>query len=129
MTGNDILVYIWFPDEQQTGLWIPIGCTKTHKIQYEGDMQEVSSPTSGSAKEYMPGRKGWSITVNYLVLATAQVRDILMVGQKFKLSFCPRNAQASGVMGEAYMKVCEITSERRNLIQGTFQFLGSSELT
>lgn len=129
MTGNDLLVYIFFPDEQQEGLWLPIGCTKSHKIQYEGDMQEVSSPTSGSAKEYMSGRKGWSITVNYLVLSDAQVRDILMVGQKFKLAFCPRNAQSSGVKGDAYMKVCEITAERRNLIQGTFQFQGTGELT
>ena len=129
MTGNDILVYIWFPDEQQQGLWLPIGCTKSHEIQYEGDMQEVSSPTSGSAKEFMPGRTGWSITVNYLVLADTQVRDILQVNQKFKLSFCPRNAQSTGVTGEAYMKVCKITAERRNLIQGTFQFQGTGELT
>jgi len=129
MTGNDILVYIYFPDEQQTGLWLPIGCTKSNKIQHKADMQEVSSPTSGSAKDYMPGRTGWSITVNYLVLADAQVRDILKVRQKFKLCFCPRNAQSSGVTGDAYMEVCDITAERRNLIQGTFQFLGTSELT
>ena len=129
MTGNDILVYIWFPDEQQTGLWLPIGCTKSHEIHYEGDMQEVSSPSSGSAKEYMPGRTGWIINTNYLVLQDSQVRDILMVGQKFKLSFCPRNAQSSGVTGEAYMKVCKITATRGNLIQGTFQFQGTGPLT
>lgn len=128
MTGNDLLVYIWYPEEQ-SGLWIPIGCTKSHEIQHEGDMQEVSSPSSGSAKEYIPGRTGWIINTNYLVLQNSQVRDILMVNQRFKLSFCPRNAQASGVSGFAYMKVCKITSTRGNLIQGTFQFLGDGELS
>ena len=128
MTGNDILVYIWYPEEQ-SGLWIQIGCTKSHEIQHECDMQEVSSPTTGDSKEFLPGRKGWQLNVNYLILASTQVRDILMVGQRFKLSFCPRNAQASGVSGFAYMKVCKITSTRGNLIQGTFSFLGDGELS
>ena len=128
MTGNDILVYIWYPEEQ-SGLWIQIGCTKSHEIQHECDMQEVSSPTTGDSKEFLPGRKGWQLNVNYLILANTQVRDILMVGQRFKLSFCPRNAQASGVSGFAYMKVCKITSTRGNLIQGTFSFLGDGELS
>lgn len=129
MTGNDVLVYIFFPEEQQEGLWLPIGCSKSHEIQYEGEMQEVSSPSSGSAKEFIPGRTGWTITMHYLVLQDSQVRDILNVNQKFKLCFCPRNAQASGVTGEAYMKVCKITATRGNLIQGTFQFQGTGELT
>jgi len=129
MTGNDILVYIWFPDEQEQGLWLPIGCTKSNDIQYDCDMDEVSSPSTGKAKEYIDGRTAWSITTNYLVLADAQVRDILMVSQKFKLAFCPRNAQSTGVKGDAYMKVCKITATRGNLIQGTFQFQGTGPLT
>lgn len=129
MTGNDVLVYIFFPDEQQEGLWLPIGCTKSHDIQRDCDTDEVSSPSSGKDKEYIDGKTGWGITVNYLVLADTQVRDILMVSQKFKLSFCPRNDRPKGVSGFAWLKVCKITATRGNLIQGTFQFQGTGPLT
>ena len=128
MTGNDLLVYIWFPEEQQTGLWIPIGCTKTHEIQVENDTIEVSSPTTGKWKENIDGRTGWSITINYLVLSNAQVKDLLQVNKKMYLSFCPRNDQENGVEGYAILKRCDIRATRGSLVTGTFLFIGTGEL-
>lgn len=126
MTGNDLLVYIYY--NSSGGIWLPIGCTKSHEIQHECEMQEVSSPTTGDSKEFLPERKGWSINVSYLVLQDSQVRDVLMVNQRFKISFCPRNDRINGVSGFAYLKVCRITATRGNLIQGTFQFVGDGAL-
>lgn len=127
MTGNDLLVYIWFEDVQ-TELWIPIGCTKSHEIEVDGEMIEVTSPLNGKWREHIDGRIGWSISVSYLVLRNEQVLDLLKVGQKLHLSFCPRNDQEHGVEGDALLRTCNIRATKGSLVQGSFRFLGTGEL-
>lgn len=93
-------------------------------------MIEVSSPTSGQWKQYITGRKEWQVTVNYLVLQRAQIRDMLEVGTTLQVVFKERNeANSTGVSGSATIKTCKITATRGNLIQGTFVFQGSGALT
>lgn len=119
--GNNILIY-------RNGT--AIAGTVSNEIQSGAELIEISSPTSGQWKEYIAGRKSWSINVSYLVLAYNGVRDLLNVGTTYTLKFRGRNSSdATGVQGTAILKSCKITATKGNLVQGSFTFQGTSSLT
>lgn len=120
--GNDILIYL---DGD------PIGGVKSDDIQSDVDLIEVASPLqdSGGYREYIPGRKSWSFSVNHLILVSAEVQALLQVGTEFDVLIKGRTASAStGVTGKAILTSCKITATRGNLTQGSFSFKGSSDL-
>lgn len=118
--GNNVLIY-------QDGK--VIAGTKSNDGQSEADLIEKSSPTSGAWREYVAGRKSWTMNTNYLVLADNGVRDLLKVGTEYALTFKERGKDdTAGVTGKAILKTCKITSTLGNLVQGTFQFVGNGEL-
>lgn len=120
LKGNNILIY-------RNGT--AIAGTVSNEIQTGAELIEISSPTSGQWKEYITGRKSWSVNVSYLVLANDGVRDLLNVGATFTLKFRGRNAvDNTGVTGTAILKSCKITATKGNLVQGSFQFQGTSSL-
>lgn len=121
LLGNNILIY-------RSGT--AIAGTTSNEIQSESDLIEISSPTSGQWKEYIEGRKSWSINVSYLVLAYNGVRELLNVGTTYTLKFRGRNSSDStGVQGTAILKSCKITATKGNLCQGSFQFVGTGALS
>lgn len=121
INGNNVLIY-------RNGT--AIAGTITNEIQTGADLIEISSPTSGQWKEYIAGRKSWSVNVSYLILANNGVRDLLNVGSSYTLKIRGRNAtDASGVVGTGILKSCKITATKGNLVQGSFTFQGTSSLT
>lgn len=120
MNGNNILVY--------SG-GTPIAAMKSNEIQSESDLIEISTPTSSQWREFLGGRKSWSISVSYLVLADAGVKDLLKVGNTYTLKVKGRNASdADAVEGNAIMRTCGIRATWGNLVAGTFTFIGNGEL-
>ena len=72
----------------------------------------------------------WSINVSYLVLAYNGVRELLNVGTTYTLKFRGRNqSDSTGVTGTAILKNCKITATKGNLVQGSFQFVGTGAPT
>ena len=121
INGNNVLIY-------RNGT--AIAGTITNEIQTGADLIEISSPTSGQWKEYIAGRKSWSVNVSYLILANNGVRDLLNVGSSYTLKIRGRNAtDATGVVGTGILKSCKITATNGNLVQGSFTFQGTSSLT
>lgn len=121
INGNNVLIY-------RNGT--AIAGTITNEIQTGADLIEISSPTSGQWKEYIAGRKSWSVNVSYLILANNGVRDLLNVGNSYTLKIRGRNAtDATGVVGTGILKSCKITATKGNLVQGSFTFQGTSSLT
>lgn len=121
INGNNVLIY-------RNGT--AIAGTITNEIQTGADLIEISSPTSGQWKEYIAGRKSWSVNVSYLILANNGVRDLLNVGSSYTLKIRGRNAtDATGVVGTGILKSCKITATKGNLVQGSFTFQGTSSLT
>ena len=119
--GNNILIY-------RNGT--AIAGTVSNEIQSGAELIEISSPTSGQWKEYIAGRKSWSINVSYLVLAYNGVRDLLNVGTTYTLKFRGRNSSdATGVQGTAILKSCKITATKGNIVQGSFPFTGTGTLS
>ena len=120
INGNNILVY-------KGGT--AIAGVKTDEIQVGCETIEISSPTTGEWRQYIAGRKEWSINVAYLVLATSGVRDVLNVGTTYTLAFKERGAaDSAGVSGSAILTTCKISATRGNLVTGSFIFQGISAL-
>lgn len=105
-----------------------IAGTVSNEIQSGVDLIEISSPTSGQWKEYIAGRKSWSVNVNFLVLQNGDSLNLLSVGTNYTLTFRNRGSSYVGVTGTAMLKTCKITATKGNLVQGTFQFVGVSQL-
>ena len=119
--GNNILIF-------RDGT--AIAGTVSNEVQAAADMIEKSSPTSGDWKEYLSGRKEWSVNVSFLVLENLDVRDLLTVGTTYTLKFRGRDsADNTGVTGQAILKVCKITATIGNIAQGSFQFVGNGALS
>lgn len=105
-----------------------IAGTKSNEIQTESEMIEISNPSSGDWRQYMAGRKNWSIQVSFLVTAVANIRQLLNVGTQYTLVFRDR-AGSTSVTGTALLKTCKITSTKGSLVQGSFAFQGTGQLS
>lgn len=89
-----------------------------------------STPLTSNYKEFVVGRRTWKMTVNYLLLAEANVRTVLNLGTVFELVLVGRNSTDSqGVSGRGIMTECKITSTLGNIVQGTFVFTGTGPLS
>ena len=121
MNGNNIIVY-----KDGTA----IAGAKSAEISTSVGTIEVASATSGQWREFITGRKEWSLSCGYLITANSGVRDLLTVGTTCTIKVKGRGAaDSTGVSGSAIITKCNITASRGNLVQGSFQFQGSGQLT
>lgn len=105
-----------------------IAGVKSHEIQTSAGTIEISSATQQDWREYIADRKEWSLNVNYLVLAAANMTDLLSVGTAYTIAITDRAGTVT-VSGSAILENCKQTYQRGNLVQGTFQFRGSGALS
>ncbi len=122
MTGKDIIVIL-----NQNGVAVASTCIRSHDIQVQADLIEVASATQQSWREYIAGRKGWSLTVNYLVLAAGRLSDLLLMGQVFDVTV-KDVGNTTSLTGTAIMATAKQTATVGNLCQGTFQLQGTGAL-
>lgn len=118
LEGRNIMIY-------RDG--VLIAGTRSNDVESECEKKEVSSPAVGVWRRYKAGRKGWRVTVNYLVPAVANLDDLLKVGETYALEF--RDRSGNGLGGQALCDFCKITATLGNLVQGSFQFTGDGELS
>ena len=119
--GNNIIVYM----NGQA-----IAGTKSDEIQVDCETIEIASATDQAWTHYISGRKSWSLTVGWLVLANQDVRKALLVGSSVTIKIKGRGeSDANGLSGSAILRTCKITATRGNLAQGSFAFVGNGPLT
>ena len=119
--GNNIIVYM----NGQA-----IAGTKSDEIQVDCETIEIASATDQAWTHYISGRKSWSLTVGWLVLANTDVRKALLVGSTVTIKIKGRgDTDANGISGSAIIRTCKITATRGNLATGSFQFVGNGPLT
>ena len=122
--GNNLLIY--FNGSVIGGT--TESAERSNEINTSCETLEVASPSTGSWRTYITGRKEWSVTVNYLVPAVANITEVLRVGQSYTLAV--KNQSGTTLMsGTAICQQAKVTSTRGNLIQGSFVFKGSGELS
>lgn len=105
---------------------VPIAGTRSNEIQVDGETIEISSATQGTWREFIAGRKEWSVTVGWLVLTNAAVQKLLYVNQSYTLKF--RTTGTAYLTGTAIMTNCKISATRGSLVQGSFTFKGTGPL-
>ena len=107
-----------------------IAGTKSDELQVDSETIEIASATDQAWTHYLAGRKSWSLTVGWLVLANTDVRKALLVGSSVTIKIKGRGeSDSNGVTGAAILKTVKITATRGNLAQGSFAFVGNGPLT
>lgn len=108
-----------------------IAGTKTNEIQSGSDLIEISSSTNGQWREYLAGRKEWSFTTGFLLLQNTDVLKLLDIGTTYTISVASRTGSntTTHLTGSAILKVCRIVATVGNLVQGSFQFVGTGALS
>lgn len=104
-----------------------IAGVKSDEIQSGAETIEIASSTQQDWKEFIAGRKEWSLNTNYLLLADSRLADLLNVGTLYELAVTDRQGNVA-VSGRAILTICKQTHTRGNLCQGTFQFRGTGPL-
>lgn len=121
MTGKDIIVIL-----SQGGTALASTSIRSQDIQTSCATIEKASSTQQDWEEHIAGRKSWNLTVNYLVLSSAKVNDLLYVGQTFDISM--NIGETTYLVGTAIMIQVKQTAIIGNLAQGSFSLKGSGPL-
>lgn len=119
MLGKDLLIC----NSSGTAL---IAAARSCEVVTESEMIETASPTSGTARTYIAGRTGWSITVGYLT--TAPTTDLTMVGGS-AVTVQVKIRGGAAVQGSALFKTCRVSGTVGNLAQGSFVLQGTGQLS
>lgn len=121
INGNNILIYLG---------GTAIAGTKSNEIQTDCDMIEVTNPSSGAWRQYVAGRKEWTVQTSFLVTAVTNIRQLLNVGTSYTVVFKDRaSTSGASVTGTAILKTCKISAIRGNLVTGSFAFQGTGTLS
>ena len=123
MTGKDIILVL-----SQNGTALASTAIKSQDIQTEADVLEKASSSQQSWREYIAGRKGWSVTLSYLVLTSDKILDLLKVGQTFSVTMKRTGDNTNKVTGNAILKAVKQTASVGNLAQGSWQLQGTGAL-
>ena len=107
-----------------------IAGTKSDELSVDSETIEIASATDQGWTHHISGRKSWSLTVGWLVLANTDVRKVLLVGSSVTIKIKGRgDTDANGLQGSAIISKAKITAIRGNLATGSFAFVGNGPLT
>ena len=123
MTGKDVILTL-----SQGGTALANTKIKSQSIKAQCAVLEKASSSQQDWVEVIAGRKSWSLTVRYLVLAGSQVKDVLKVGQTFSVTMNESGSTTNKVSGTAILSAVDAEYPTGNLAQGTFTFTGSGAL-
>lgn len=104
-----------------------VACAKSCEVNTSCEIIEISSTTNNIWREYISGRKDWSVTVNYIVTADGFAPSMLRIGEKVTLRVTERGTGAV-LQGDALIKNAKAVATIGNLTTGSFSFQGTGEL-
>ena len=116
--GNNVLIYV------DGSL---VAGTRSDEVQSGCETIEIANPSSGDWRQFIVGRKEWSISQSWLLPAASDLDRLLQVGTTVTIRILGRGA-AKGLTGTAIVKTCKITNTRGNISNGSFAFQGTGAL-
>lgn len=120
MKGNDLIL---------TDSGGQLYASKSCDLVVQGEYIEIATANTAQWREYIAGRKDWSISISYLVSEQKIKSDAAMVGQKLSVSIGRRSGQDVELLhGSAIVSEWRITGTRGNLVQGSFTLKGTGPL-
>jgi hypothetical protein len=102
-----------------------IASSRSCEIHITADTDEVSSPGNGDWHQYYTMRKGWTISMGYLVTA---LKGAIEEGKTYTITIQNRDDEDDKRFGNAICTENVITATIGNLCQGSFRFLGTGPL-
>ena len=123
MTGKDLIVIL-----SRNNSVVADTRIKSNDIKTSAGTLEVASATQQDWKEFLAGRAEWQLSINYLVLASAQLLNLLFVRQTFTITIRDA-ARTVGLTGEAIMTDCGNVAAIETLATGSFQLKGNGALS
>lgn len=114
-----------------------VSCETSCDFNCTVDMLPASAVTSGRWKEFIPGMRGWTVTVSANLLLAKQNADVKMVlqaiesGAKMGISFSTRGGVAPHLIisGFAYPQTAAISAPVSGLATSTITFQGTGPTT
>jgi hypothetical protein len=109
---------------------VAIAAAKSCEIRIQCDAEEISSPSDGEWRDFIVGRKSWSVRISMLV---TNVREILIhCGSRVRLTAGVRDVDntltADRLTGYALCTEAVVTGTEGNLAQGSWNFIGCGPL-
>ena len=107
--------------------------TKANSIQCGCETIEIADANDGSWVHRVAGRKSWSVTVNFLMVAASSgntavnIRSLLNVGTTYTL-IIKSSASGDQVTGSAILKSMDVQGAVGNLATGSWKFEGNGAL-
>jgi predicted secreted protein len=106
-----------------------IAGAKSCEISIKGDQIETASPTTGEWRDFIAGRKEWSVTCGHLIPAsgTPLKSNAAMVNTVVTLTI-ETDMTGDTLTGQAIVETWKASGTVGNLATGTFQFKGKGAL-
>lgn len=115
-----------------------VGCSTSCELEISCDAIEVSSPTSGQARDYIAGRTGWRMSLDKLLILP-DFYDGIKVGTKLTVQFAYSINSKEGIPpdqrfaahyyeGTALITRWVCSAKNGDYVSGTFEFLGCGPL-
>lgn len=104
-----------------------VAAARTCEVSIQADIIETATPTSGTFRTFIAGRKDWSVSVGYLVASEDGAGILLNVGDTVHIRILYTAANV-WLHGYAIIQQCRITANIGSLAQGSFVFKGSGPL-
>lgn len=122
--GRNVRIY-----QGSTGTSPIIAAAKTCAVTSRADVEEKSSSTSATAKEFIAGRTEWEVSMTHLVTSGTGINPfagILEVRQTYTLRM---NIDGVEMTGSAICVEATINGAVGSLAQGSIKFKGTGELS
>ena len=103
-----------------------VAAARSCTISMNVDDSEVSNPASTNTRNYIAGRKSWTVTITKLVTVAHTFFENL--DQEVRLSFMVRGSSTDRMTGNAIVKNVEVSGTVGSLTTGNFTFQGTGPL-
>ena len=125
MNGKDIIIIL-----SQNSTALASTAVKSHDISTVVDTIEKASSTQQDWREYVKGRKGWSVNMSYLVTTASKILWELEVGKTFDITIRDAgNSPTYSLVGKAILETAKQTYTVGNLANGSFVLKGTGPLS
>lgn len=106
-----------------------IAGAKSCEINVDGEQIETASPSTGTWRTFIAGRKEWSVSCGFLIPAsgTPLKSEAAMVNTTVTLTV-QSGLSGDTLTGSAIVKAWKASGTIGNLSQGSFQFRGNGAL-
>ena len=107
---------------------IVVAAVVAHNVETKAGSIEIAGKTQGQWREYIMGRRQWSINADWLMLSSDRMSSLLQNGQTFDISSYDRLNHRTNVHGTARLESCHIRMTVGSIVKGQFVLRGNGYL-